>query len=392
LISFAGMLWWGLMLYGAVRLGGVARLGDVPSPPADFVWPRLSVVIPARDEATRIGGAFATLLEQDYPDLELIPVDDRSTDGTGEVVARLAAGDARVKPVRVETLPDGWLGKVNAMEAGFRRATGEYLLFTDADVHFAPGTLRRAVAFAQARRLDHLSALPSILTSGLLTDLLMISFLRPLLAVVVRPWKVSDPRSGAFCGIGAFNLVRRGRLAERGGFSWLRMEIGDDMGLGLMMKRNGGRSDVVSAAGSVKVRWLSSPIEALRAAERADATALGNSPVQALGVIVGGPLLELAPLWLLLLPLLAPVTWTVPAGGLLLALQIGACSLISIRLGAPLAASLLSPLGSLAGSVGFLRALVISRLRGGVIWRGTLYRRGQLQAGSRIGIGRLREK
>ena len=114
-----------------------------PEPPS---WPELGVVIAASNEAETIEPALRSLLAQDYPSLEIVMVDDRSTDRTGTIVDHLAASDARISRVHVRVLPAGWLGKVHALQRGVERVRGDFVLFTDADIHFAPGALRRAVA------------------------------------------------------------------------------------------------------------------------------------------------------------------------------------------------------------------------------------------------------
>ena len=127
-----------LLLYGAVMLvRRCPQLGQLysPDPPS---WPALSVVVPARDEARTIEPALASLLAQDYPGLEVVLVDDRSTDGTSAIIDRLAASNPQIAAVHVRELPAGWLGKVHALQRGFERARGDFVLFTDADIHFAP--------------------------------------------------------------------------------------------------------------------------------------------------------------------------------------------------------------------------------------------------------------
>src|SRR5512145_1182343 len=116
--------------------------------PAPERWPLLSVIIPACNEAANLESAVSTLTRQDYPHLEIMLVDDLSTDSTGEVIDRLALGDSRIRAVHVRTLPEGWLGKVHALQRGVEIARGEWLLFTDADIHFSEGTLRQAIAVA----------------------------------------------------------------------------------------------------------------------------------------------------------------------------------------------------------------------------------------------------
>ena len=124
----------------------VRHRGAIPALPAvkaPGALPSLSVIVPARNEATAIGPALASLLAQDYPGLEIVAVDDRSTDGTGDVLRALAAANPSLRVLRIDDLPSGWLGKNHALWRGAQRSTGTWLLFTDADVVFAPGTLRR---------------------------------------------------------------------------------------------------------------------------------------------------------------------------------------------------------------------------------------------------------
>src|SRR5262249_1899466 len=149
-------------LHAAVRFRTLRDL-DGPEPKR---WPRLTVVIAACDEARTIGPALATLLVSDYPDLEIVVVNDRSTDDTGAIIDDVARRRPRVRAVHVRELPDGWLGKVHALHSGVAAATGEWLLFTDADVHFAPDTLRNAIAHVEAHGIDHLAAAPNVITPG----------------------------------------------------------------------------------------------------------------------------------------------------------------------------------------------------------------------------------
>ncbi|MFS8071812.1 MAG: glycosyltransferase, partial [Byssovorax sp.] len=158
---FAG----GALVLAAARAAvGAARLTRLSAvdPTASHKWPTVSIVVAARDEERHIGGALASLCRLDYPSLEFVVVDDRSTDRTGLLIARAAAGDGRIRVVRVESLPPRWLGKTHALAAGAARAAGDVILFTDADVHFRPDALTRAVALMTTRNLDHLAVIPAI--------------------------------------------------------------------------------------------------------------------------------------------------------------------------------------------------------------------------------------
>src|SRR5689334_11686200 len=166
-----GFAYWLLTgVAGVVAMWTMPVLADQkPNDPSR--WPRLSVVIPACNEAASIEASVKSRLAQDYPDFEVCVVDDRSTDGTSAIVDRLAQGDPRVRPLHITKLPEGWLGKVHALHQGASTATGEWLLFTDADVHFAPGTLRRVIAYCEARGIDFITTIPTIWQRGILLDI-----------------------------------------------------------------------------------------------------------------------------------------------------------------------------------------------------------------------------
>ena len=361
----------------------VPRLVDA-QPPEPARWPRLSVLIPACNEADRIEPAARTLLAEDYPDLELVFIDDRSSDATGAIIDRLAAEDPRAKAVHIRELPEGWLGKVNALHRGFAESTGELVLLTDADIHFARGSLRKAVAYAEAERLDHLAALPELLPTSLLVDAVILLFLRQFMTAV-RPWAVSDPRSSAYIGIGAFNLVRREAFAATEGFEWLRMETADDMGVGLLMKTSGKRCGVAGARGYLSLQWYRSLAEAARGAERGWSTVMRFSLVRAIALALVSLLVQASPV-LALVPLLwhdvGPIRYAgiaVTAAFLASALPLRGWGRRGLWLRA-FATPLVSPVVAFA----LLRAGLLGWRRGGAMWRGTVYPNESLRAGARV--------
>ncbi len=144
----------------------------------DRAWPRVTIVVPACNEAASLEAALEAKLRDGYPNLEIVLVDDRSTDGTGVLADRLAARDPRIRVVHVAELPPGWLGKLHAMHRGVAEATGEWLLFSDADVHLEPGTLQRAIAWAERRGLDHVAAFPQLRPVSFWLDATLSFFVR----------------------------------------------------------------------------------------------------------------------------------------------------------------------------------------------------------------------
>ena len=139
-------------------------LKDIPPAPAG---PTLSIVTAARNEARGIEAAVKSLLRLDYPGLEIVIVNDRSEDDTGAILQRLVVDHPHLKVITIAELPPGWLGKNYALHTGAARATGQLLLFTDADIVFEPSTLRRAVALMEEERIDHLAAIPDVRVPGL---------------------------------------------------------------------------------------------------------------------------------------------------------------------------------------------------------------------------------
>jgi glycosyltransferase involved in cell wall biosynthesis len=217
--------------------------------------PPVSVLVPACNEGETIERGMRSLLALDYPGIEIIAVDDRSTDATGEILDRLAASDPRLRVMHVTSLPDGWLGKNHAMQLAAGEATGQWLLFTDADVVFAPDTLRRAVAHCCRACLDHLVVAPRCETHGF-WEKLFVSYFSLMFAVRVRPWEVANPRSRAYIGLGAFNLVSAKAYRSFGGHAALPMEVLDDTKLGKVIKRNGFRQALLEGGDNISVRWV----------------------------------------------------------------------------------------------------------------------------------------
>jgi glycosyltransferase involved in cell wall biosynthesis len=216
--------------------------------------PTVSVIIPACNEGEHIGTTLSTLLAQDYPSLELVVINDRSTDRTGEVIEQFAVLHPQVKTLHVETLPGGWLGKNHALQLGASQASGEYFLFTDGDIRFEKTTIARGVCWMKAQQLDHLTLLFRNTTPGGLLNAVIVEAMTGLL-LVLQPWKVSDPRSKYFIGIGAFNLVRRDAYLAVGGHARNPMHPIDDIILGKIIKQAGFRQGCLRGERFVSVNW-----------------------------------------------------------------------------------------------------------------------------------------
>jgi glycosyltransferase involved in cell wall biosynthesis len=364
-------------VYAALRAR--AAMTRVPrEAPLRAAWPRLSLIVPACNEGDTIEAATKAKLASDYPNLEVILVDDRSTDATTEIFARLAAADERVRVVRIDELPTGWLGKVHAMHRGVASATGEWLLFSDADVHIEATLLRRTIAITEERRLDFASMMPRLWSSGFAVDV-VIAFLVRGLVVFSRIWKVADPRSRVAIGNGVFGLVQRSAFEKTPGFAWLRLEILDDQALGQMMKHSGARCGVFDAQGDLALHFYPSLGEMMRGLEKNGYVLVGQlRPHRLIFTSIALVYLELGPAVALAFPS------TRVAGAILLA-TLAALQLALARSGRrPLLPALVPVFGPVLLLVFILRSAILAHARGGISWRGTFYSLASLRAGQRF--------
>lgn len=219
--------------------------------------PMVSVVIAARNEQTNMERALRSLLRLDYPRKEIIVVNDRSTDGTGFIIDDLKKSFPELITLLVTELPDGWLGKNHAQYLGSKAAHGDLILFTDADVVMKPPVLSRAVAYMREKNLAHLAILPQLDSPSPLFSFLVFP-LGFLFNVFTRAGSVEDPGSGAFVGIGAFNMIRRDTYHQIGTHQAIRLRPDDDMRLGQLVKLSGARQGFLLGVNMISVEWYES--------------------------------------------------------------------------------------------------------------------------------------
>jgi glycosyltransferase involved in cell wall biosynthesis len=233
---------------------GVTRAGESPI---------LSVVVPARNEEKAIEATLRSLLRVIGVSLEIVAVDDRSTDGTGRIMDRLldeiksgkTATAHSYKVIHIENLPAGWMGKTHAMATGARQTTASCLLFTDGDVIFREDSLARALTFVDRVAADHLVIFPTLILRSL-GERMMMGFLQVFSVWFTRPWKTQNPNAPRdFLGIGAFNMIRRSTYESIGGFEALRMEVLEDLRLGYEVKKRKFSQHVVFGQNLVRIHW-----------------------------------------------------------------------------------------------------------------------------------------
>ncbi len=334
---------------------------------------RCSIVVAARDEEARIERTIHHLLAQDGVSVEVIVVDDRSTDGTSAILRRVSDADARVRTTRVDVLPDGWLGKCYACHIGAGLATGDWILFTDADCWLKRDVIARAVHVADRERADHVTLTPGNAPRTLGAKAWHLAFLTTLADWISG---VNRDRPGAYVGMGAFNLVRAAAYRECGGYEALRLTVLDDVKLGLLLRRAGKRTRAFIGGDDTECHWGTTVRDMIAVMEKNYFAAINFHLAAALLVGVGGPLL-----WLVAAA--GPFTGTragMAAGGALLSLM-APTGVVARRLGWSWPCVVVSPFIYPALFYAVLRSAVITTRQGGIRWRDTFYALKSLRSG-----------
>jgi glycosyltransferase involved in cell wall biosynthesis len=372
LIAFLWVTYGLKVAYGAVRLPWLKDF----APAENANCPRMSVIFAARDEAEKLPAALATLVAVDYPNLEIVAVDDRSTDGTDEILDEFAARHPQLKVVHVRELPKGWLGKPHALQSGYEASTGEVIVFTDADVRFQADALRRVAALFREKKLDHLALLGDLDRSGF-WDTVVISFFGMGFQLATDPYNVSNPNSRSYVGVGAFQMVSRSAYEKSGTHRRLAMEVIDDMKLGKIVKLAGFRSSVAVAQHFVSVEWHLGLRNLVKGLEK-NFFAGAQFRVGTVGLQL------LALLGMNVLPFLGLIFGH---GWIRVFATISVIIAVSFHMGvdivmrvSPLYAFTL-PLGATVFSYTLLRSMIVTLRQGGIIWRDTFYPLEELRRG-----------
>lgn len=369
------ILAWLVALPGLLRvleaLRGLPTIPNLLLPQHDLTPtgdPTLTVIVPARNEQKDIAACLQSLLAQDYPHVEIIAVNDRSTDRTAEIMHSFAHTQPapRLRVIDITELPPNFLGKTHAMALAASQSTADFLLFTDADIFFRPDALRRALAHAVATRADHLVLAPTTLIRRW-DEAALLAFFQTFGLWAARPWKVADPKARDAIGIGAFNLIRRSAYEQIGGFEALRMEIIEDLGLARRVKRFGLRQRIAFGRGLVNVHWASGVPGLINVMTKNIFSAFRYSV----------PLLLLGCLWIALFAILPFATvfyrpLTLPSA-LIIASMFLAYSLMAPITGLRRWNAFLAPFAAALFIVTLLRSMLTTLRQGGVIWRGTFY-------------------
>ncbi len=332
--------------------------------------PLLSIIVPARNEASTIQSSIETQLEQTYQNVEWILVNDRSVDDTGVIMEKLKQKDDRINVIHVEKLAEGWLGKNHAMYKGYQHSKGDILLFTDADVHYKdPTILSKAIGVFAKEKIAHVTLAPSIEAKSF--------WLRSFVAFFLfgfnyykRPWKANDPSSKTGMGIGAFNMITKASYENIGTHKAIRYRPDDDLQLGYLVKKYRLTQRFITALPFLSVEWYPSLVEAFKGLEKNTFAGFYYRYSMVIFAVVGLFISHILPFILLFYPnhhvqLLSALTVT----AIFIAYYVSVKTMTRYRTYLFFA----FPITALLFIISILRAIYITVRSGGIQWRGTTY-------------------
>jgi glycosyltransferase involved in cell wall biosynthesis len=388
---------------GMPRVADIARPEWDRNPATPHGEPRVSIIVPARNEEEDIRETLSQLLSLEYSNYEIIAVNDRSTDRTGLIMDEVArdvenalskdvsSKDANVKPhaeadkgvrptrlkvIHISELPAGWLGKTHAMWSAGKVATGDWLLFTDADVLFKPDSLRRAIAYAEEERADHVVVFPRMIMKRP-SEKMMIAFFQALFVFGHRPWKVADPKARDHMGVGAFNMVRRSVYDAVGTYLALRMEVLDDMKLGKVIKNAGFAQRNVFGEDLISLHWAKGAFGIVNNLTKNFFAVLSFQWPRTVITIFGLGFLNLGPfLGVVLAHGWARLPYAIAIASLFL-IYYG----MSVRSAIPAYYFFLHPVSTSLFMYTLLRSMFHTLSNDGIVWRGTKYPLDELRKG-----------
>jgi len=380
--SILAVAWFSRIVEAAIgmpRIADVARPEWDRKPPTTDGEPRVSIIVPARNEEQDIGATLDGLLVLDYSNYEVIAVNDRSSDATGGRMEEVATGpDAqrRLRIVHISDLPSGWMGKTHAMWTASQQTTGDWLLFTDADVRFKPDALRRVIAYAEAEKADHVVLFPRMITKTA-GERMMIAFFQALFVFGHRPWKVADPNAQDHMGVGAFNMVRRSVYDAIGTYQALRMEVLDDMKLGKVVKNAGYAQRNVFGEDLISLRWAQGAFGIVNNLTKNFFAVMSFQWPRTVGAIVALGFINLGPflgVWL-------AHGWARLPYGIALASLFGIYWGMSARSAVPPYYFFLHPVSTTLFMYTLVRSMFHALWNNGIVWRGTKYALEELRNG-----------
>ena len=339
--------------------------------------PRVSVILPARNEENFIQKCLDSLTAQDYPNYEIITIDDSSEDSTGSIIAQYAKKNSKVIHVSAGAKPEGWMGKNWACMEGYKKVTGELLLFTDADTKFEKNVISLAVSHLESFSLDALTAIPKMVCLDFWTRI-SLPVLSTFLHTRFSAMRVNDPTKNTGYFFGSFFIIRKKTYDAVGTHEGVKHEIIEDGALGKKVKESGHKMKMVRADHLIDAVWARDWSTLWNGLKRLMIPLFLQNGKIAVGIFF-------AVLFLLFMPYVM-LAYSIPfvnssfSSNIIFASSVSssvllysACLIDSRALGIKTKHAICSPLGSLIVVSGFLTGLLHAKTNAGVSWRGRKY-------------------
>jgi len=340
--------------------------------------PKVSIILPARNEEEFIGKCLDSLIKQDYENYEIIVIDDSSDDKTWEIISEYAKKYPKIIPVSAKPKPDGWMGKNWACMEGYGKATGELLLFTDADTTHAENVITLAVSHLNSFGLDALSAIPKMLTFDFWTNITL-PMISTFLHTRFSALNVNNPAKKTGYFFGSFFILKKTTYQEIGTHEGVKQEIIEDGALGKKVKDAGYKMKMVRGEHLIEAIWARDKGTLWNALKRLMVPLYLQSGKIAIGIFFAIVFLLFVPFPILAISTSLAIEATsakilcmVSAIASVL-IYIGAIIEVKIGLKIKLVYAIFAPLGSLVVVLGFLSGLLQAKRKSAVTWRGRSY-------------------
>jgi glycosyltransferase involved in cell wall biosynthesis len=342
-------------------------------------FPQVSVILPARNEDLYIARCLDSLLGQDYPNFEIIAINDSSTDRTGEIIKAYAAKDSHIIHIDATPKPEGWTGKNWACYQGYLHAQGELLMFTDADSKHLPSAMSLAVGHLVSQNLDALTAVPRLICNDFWTKMTL-----PVLATFLHtrfsPIRVNDPNTKTGYFFGSFFLITRSTYEAVGTHEGVKEELVEDGALGGKVKASKFRMKMLRGENQIDAVWARDLQTLWQGLRRFMIPVYSQDKVDAYMMVTAVFFILFAPF--VSLPYLLVASF---AGNLsfpmLLGLQVSTIALIMITIAAQCRLAIFenplyafaAPLSGTLISFSFISAIADAKKKGAVSWRDRKY-------------------
>ena len=340
--------------------------------------PKVSIILPARNEEEFVGKCLDSLIKQDYENYEIIVIDDSSEDTTWKIISKYAERHTNIISVSAKPKPEGWMGKNWACMEGYKKASGELLLFTDADTKHAENLTSLAVSHLNSFNLDALSVIPKMRTFDFWTNITL-PMISTFLHTRFSALNVNNPKKKTGYFFGSFFILKKKTYESIGTHEGVKQEIIEDGALGKKVKESGYKMKMVRGEHLIEAVWARDKSTLWNALKRLMIPLYLQSEKIGIGIFFAIVFLLFVPFPIFATLAVFPVDVTsakilcITSAIASILIYIGAIIEVKVGLGLRLVYALFAPLGSMVVILGFLSGLLQAKRTSSVTWRGRSY-------------------